>query len=280
MNPAASMRSDRDEMAPDAGDVKLEVDDVAIGYYSESRGDYFNAVRSLSFTVPHHSLVALIGPSGCGKSTFLRAVCGLLPYQRGRLLVDNTRVDGPRSDCALVFQSPTLLPWRTVARNIGYGLEMQHAPKRLREQRVQAMMELVGLDSFADRYPRQLSGGMQQRANLARALAVEPVLLLLDEPFSAVDAQTRDRLGEELLRIRRATHQTMLLVTHQVEEAILLADKCVVLSRGPASTVREVFDIPLDPSQTLAQKRADPRFASLVSHLRELLASASSDEPE
>lgn len=265
-------------MTQSAQDTKLEVEDVAIGYYSERLGSYFQAVQSLSFAVAHQSLVALIGPSGCGKSTFLRAVCGLLPYQRGRLMVDNSLVNGPRSDCALVFQSPTLLPWRTVSRNIGYGLEMQGVPKPARQARVQEMMTLVGLDAFADRYPRQLSGGMQQRANLARALATEPVLLLLDEPFSAVDAQTRDRLGEELLRIRMATQQTMLLVTHQVEEAILLADTCVVLSKGPSSVVTEIFDIPLDRNQSLAQKRTDPRFSSLVSHLRGLLDSAATAE--
>lgn len=262
-------------MTDSAADLKLEVDDVAIGYFNERQGSYFNAVSSLTFSVPHESLVALIGPSGCGKSTFLRAVCGLLPYQRGRLLVDNSMVTQPRSDCALVFQSPTLLPWRTAASNIGYGLEMHRAPKEVREHRTREMLELVGLTEFAEHYPRQLSGGMQQRANLARALAVKPVMLLLDEPFSAVDAQTRDRLGEELLRIRRATKQTMLLVTHQVEEAILLADSCVVLSRGPGSVVKEVFDIPLDRSQSFAEKRADPEFPSLVAHLRDLLASPS-----
>ncbi len=278
MSALAARQSKEAPVSRSAHETKLEVDDVAIGYYSERQGSYFQAVQSLSFTVPGESLVALIGPSGCGKSTFLRAVSGLLPYQRGRLLVDNSLVKGPRSDCALVFQSPTLLPWRTVSRNIGYGLEMQGTPKGVRESRVHDMMNLVGLEAFADRYPRQLSGGMQQRANLARALVTEPVLLLLDEPFSAVDAQTRDHLGEELLRIRRATRQTMLLVTHQVEEAILLADSCVVLSKGPGSVVAEIFDIPLGRDQPIVEKRADPRFASLVGHLRGLLASASSVE--
>ncbi|MGX7677715.1 ABC transporter ATP-binding protein [Jatrophihabitans sp. DSM 45814] len=262
------------------GRLKLEVEDVGIGYFSERRGSFFEAVRSLSFSVADEGLVALIGPSGCGKSTFLRSVCGLLGYQQGQLLVDGSVVNGPRTDCSLVFQSPALLPWRTVERNVGYGLELRKVPKAEIKDRVGAMLDLVGLSASADRYPHQLSGGMQQRANLARALANEPVLLLMDEPFSALDPQSRDRLGDELLRIREVTKQTILLVTHQVDEAVLLADKCVVLSHGPGSVVQGVFDIPLGRNRTIEKTRQDPHFGELVRGLRELLMTAADGDAD
>lgn len=260
------------------GQPKLEADDVAIGYFSERHGSFFEAVRSLSFTVPDEDLVALIGPSGCGKSTFLRSACGLLGYHRGRLLIDGSVVDGPRSDCSLVFQSPALLPWRTVERNVGYGLELRGLPRSEVKERVGEMLELVGLSPFSSHYPHQLSGGMQQRVNLARALANQPVLLLMDEPFSALDPQTRDRLGDELLRIRELTKQTVLLVTHQVDEAVLLADKCIVLSRGPGSVVAGIFDVQLDRGRTITEARHDPRYGQHVRELRELLAGASAED--
>ena len=263
---------------PAASRPKLEVDDVGIGYLSERTGTFFEAVHSLSFTVPNEGLVALVGPSGCGKSTFLRSVCGLLGHHRGRLLLDGTIVDGPRADCSLVFQSPALLPWRTVERNVGYGLELRGLPKSQVREKVGDMLDLVGLSAFAEHYPHQLSGGMQQRANLARALANEPVLLLMDEPFSALDPRTRDRLGNELLRIREVTKQTVLLVTHQVDEAVLLADKCVVLSSGPGSAVAGVFDVPLGRDRTVEDTRHDPRYGQHVRGLRDLLDAASADQ--
>jgi NitT/TauT family transport system ATP-binding protein len=263
--------ADRDAAAGN----KLEADGIGIGYFSERHGTYFQAIGSASFTVPDESLVALIGPSGCGKSTFLRAVCGLLDYQYGSLVVDGSVVRGPRVDCSFVFQSPALLPWRTVFRNVGYGLELRRVPKAEREQRVAEMLELVGLTPAAGKYPHQLSGGMQQRVNLARALANQPELLLMDEPFSALDPQTRERLSNELLRIREATRQTILIVTHQVDEAVLLADKVVVLSHGPASTVHATMDIPLGRNRTVEETRQHPMYGQTVRALREMLADAS-----
>jgi NitT/TauT family transport system ATP-binding protein len=257
--------------------LKLEVSDVAIGYYSERHGSFFEALHSLSFTVPDHQMVALIGPSGCGKSTFLRAVSGLLPYQRGRLLVDGSVVDGPRADTAFVFQNPALLPWRTVERNVSYGLEIRGLPKAEVKDRVGATLDLVGLGKFKDRYPHQLSGGMQQRANLARALVVQPVLLLMDEPFSALDPQTRERLGDELLRVREVTDQTILMVTHQVDEAVALADQVVVLSHGPGSVLAGVVDIPLGRNRTIEATRHDARYGPLVRGLRDLLSGVAGD---
>lgn len=273
-----------DEMAADSGTStggnKLVVQDVGIGYFSERHGSYFEAIRSLSVSVPDESMVALVGPSGCGKSTLLRAVCGLLPYQGGQLLVDGSVVTGPRVDCSLVFQSPALLPWRTVERNVSYGLELRGLPKKQIKKTTAEMIDLVGLSKFADRYPHQLSGGMQQRANLARALANQPVLLLMDEPFSALDPQTRDRLGDELLRIREVTKQTILMVTHQVDEAVALADKAVVLSHGPGSVLAGDVDIPLGRGRTIEETRHNPMYGDLVRRLRDLLAEASAAEPD
>jgi NitT/TauT family transport system ATP-binding protein len=262
------------------GVAKLEVDDVGIGYFSERRWTYFEAVQSLSFTVTDESMVALVGPSGCGKSTFLRAVSGLLPHQSGTLHVDGTEVTGPRVDCSLVFQSPALLPWRTVERNVSYGLELRRVPKADIKHRTGEMLDLVGLTRFADRYPHQLSGGMQQRANLARALANQPVLLLMDEPFSALDPQTRDRLGDELMRIRDVTKQTILMVTHQVDEAVALADKVVVLSHGPRSMLAGEVDVPLGRARTIENTRRNPGYGPLIRRLRDLLAEASTGDGE
>ncbi len=262
-----------------SGEHKLEVRDVGIGYYSERRGLYFEAVRSLTFSLADESMVALVGPSGCGKSTFLRAVSGLLPYQYGELLVDGSAVHGPRADCSFVFQTPALLPWRTVARNVSYGLELRRLPKAEIKERTEAMLELVGLTAHAARYPHQLSGGMQQRANLARALANQPVLLLMDEPFSAVDPQTRDRLGDELLRIREITKQTILMVTHQVDEAVALADKVVVLSNGPGSVLAGEIEIPLGVQRTVEDTRHNHGYGPLVRQVRDLLTEASSATP-
>jgi NitT/TauT family transport system ATP-binding protein len=189
-------------------------------------------------------------------------------------------VEGPRADCSLVFQSPALLPWRTVERNVGYGLELRGLAKSEVRERVGEMLDLVGLTAFASHYPHQLSGGMQQRANLARALANQPVLLLMDEPFSALDPSTRDRLGNELLRIREVTRQTVLLVTHQVDEAVLLADRVVVLSGGPGSAVAGVIDVPLERGRTVDDARHDPRYGEVVRGLRDLLAEAAGEPAE
>jgi NitT/TauT family transport system ATP-binding protein len=260
-------------------DRKLEVRDVGIGYFSERRGSYFEAVRSLSFTVADESMVALVGPSGCGKSTFLRSVCGLLPYQCGQLLVDGSVVEGPRPDCSFVFQTPALLPWRTVARNVSYGLELRRVPKNEIKARTDEMLELVGLSAFASKYPHQLSGGMQQRANLARALVNRPVLLLMDEPFSALDPQTRDRLGDELLRVREITKQSILMVTHQVDEAVALADKVVVLSNGPGSVLAGEVEVPLGGQRTIEATRHNPKYGPLVRHVRDLLSGATAPQP-
>jgi NitT/TauT family transport system ATP-binding protein len=226
-----------------AGASGLVVDSVGIEYYVPRREAWFQAVQDVSFCADQGSFVSVIGPTGCGKSTLLRAIAGLVPYARGSIAWNARPVAGPSKTCAVVFQSPALLPWRTIARNVGFGLEARHVARQEIESRVRSMLELVGLGTFRDVYPHELSGGMQQRINLARALALDPELLLLDEPFSALDRQTRELMGYELLRIWEQTHKTAVLITHQIDEAVFLSDKVVVLSPGPRSTVRAVVEI-------------------------------------
>ena len=176
---------------------------------------------------------AIVGPSGCGKTTLLNILAGLLPYHQGNVTVDGVQVQGPGPDRGVVFQEHAILPWRTVARNIGHGLEIQRVHRKQREQRVAEFIELVGLMGFEDRYPHELSGGMRQRVALARTLCANPVIMLMDEPFGVVDAQTRITLQEELNRIAMATKKTILFITHNVEEAAFLGDRCFIFSRRP-----------------------------------------------
>jgi NitT/TauT family transport system ATP-binding protein len=188
--------------------------------------------------------VAIVGPSGCGKTTFLKAVDGLLPISSGEIRLDGNTVSKPGPDRAMVFQSPSLLPWRTVEGNVAYGLELQRRRRSPGSQeRIAELIDIVGLSEFRKAYPSQLSGGMQQRVNLARALAVDPELLLLDEPFAALDAQTREQMQSELLRIWSESRKTALFITHQIDEAIYLADRVVVFTARPG---RILADVPIE----------------------------------
>lgn len=228
---------------PAGGAAGLVVDHVAIEYYVQRHEAWFQAVQDASFHADQGSFVSVIGPTGCGKSTLLRAIAGLVPYARGSIVWNGQPVTGPSKTSSVVFQSPALLPWRTVIRNVGFGLEARHVSREEIESRAESMLELVGLAAFRDVYPHELSGGMQQRINLARALALDPELLLLDEPFSALDSQTRELMGYELLQIWEQTHKTAVLITHQIDEAVFLSDKVVVLSPGPRSTIRAVVEV-------------------------------------
>jgi NitT/TauT family transport system ATP-binding protein len=189
--------------------------------------------------------VAVVGPSGCGKTTLLNILAGLLPYREGRATVDGVHIRGPGPDRGVVFQEHAILPWRSVSRNIGHGLELRKVPREERQRRVQEYVDLVGLTGFEDRYPHELSGGMKQRCAVARTLCADPVVMLMDEPFAAVDAQTRITLQEELNRIAIATRKTILFITHSVDEAAFLADRCIVFSRRPGRIKSIVpIDIP------------------------------------
>jgi NitT/TauT family transport system ATP-binding protein len=187
----------------------------------------------VSLAVANREFVALLGPSGCGKSTLLYLIGGFLPVETGTIAIDGNPVAGPGPDRGIVFQHFALFPWKTVRGNILYGLERQGMPKAEREKRVRDFIELVGLTGFEDSYPSQLSGGMKQRTAIARTLAFDPKILLMDEPFGALDAQTRELMQSELLRIWQRTPKTVIFVTHDVQEAVYLADRVVVMSARP-----------------------------------------------
>jgi len=239
--------------------VKLQARDVRVHYWRERADVPFLAVDGVTLDVHEGEFLAIVGPSGCGKTTFLNAVDGLLPISSGTLTIDGSPVTGPGRDRAMVFQQPSLLPWRTVIGNVVYGLEMEGGQSRAeRRQIAREHVRLVGLEGFEDSYPLELSGGMQQRVNLARALATDPVMLLLDEPFAAVDAQTREYMQLELLRIWGQRRKTAIFITHDIKEAIYLADRVVVFTARPGR-VKEVLEVDLPRPRDLRIKR-DPRF--------------------
>ena len=221
--------------------------------------------RDINLSVGQREIVALVGPSGCGKTTFLRCVDGLIPITEGQILVDGKPVTGPPPKVAVVFQHFGLFPWKTVRANVAYGLSLAGASKAEIGERVPHFIHLVGLTGFEEAYPYQLSGGMQQRCGLARALAVEPDVLLMDEPFGAVDAQTREILQFELLRIWRLRPTAMVFVTHSIEEAVLMGDRVVVL-KGRPSTVSEIVEVDL-PRPRTRETLASPRFSELREHV-------------
>ena len=234
--------------------AKLQAHNVTIHYWMERENRPFLAVDGVSLDVRSGEFLSIVGPSGCGKTTFLNAVDGLLPISGGTLSLDGRSITKPGRDRAMVFQQPSLLPWRTVLGNVVYGLELQGRPKREAAEQANRFIELVGLHGFANAYPSVLSGGMQQRVNLARALAIDPEMLLLDEPFAALDAQTREFMQVELLRVWAATSKTALFITHDIKEAIYLADRVIVFSARPGR-VKQVIEIDLPRPRALNVKR-------------------------
>lgn len=222
-------------------------------------------LSDVSLSVATGELVAVIGPSGCGKSTLLNILARLTTPTRGTVTLAN-----PNACVAYVFQGPRLLPWRTVLRNVEFGLEQIGLSRQETRRRALQTLRLVHLDDHVGKYPHQLSGGMQQRVALARGLALEPELLLMDEPFGALDALTRGYLQEELLTLVRRTDSTTILVTHDIDEALLLADRVVVMSNRPAR-IKQIVDVPFGAERTLDALISDPRYPRLRSRLRELL---------
>ncbi|MBI2178652.1 MAG: ABC transporter ATP-binding protein [Candidatus Tectomicrobia bacterium] len=239
---------------------KLVVEGLSHHYPDEYTGMDIHALDNVSFKVQEGEFAAVVGPSGCGKSTLLNILAGLLPHKVGSVRVDGSEVKGPGPDRGVVFQEHAILPWRTVSRNIGHGLEIQRVPAGERNRRVQEFVDLVGLTGFEGRYPHELSGGMKQRVALARTLCANPVVMLMDEPFAAVDAQTRITLQEELNRIAIATRKTILFITHNVDEAAFLGDRCFIFTRRPGklkATVR--INLPREARQW-KNVVADPTF--------------------
>jgi NitT/TauT family transport system ATP-binding protein len=214
------------------GQAQIVIDRVT-HTYRPAHGRTVLALADVSLEVRPREFLALLGPSGCGKSTLLYLIGGFLPTEAGRILVEGKPVSAPGPDRGIVFQHFALFPWKTVRANVLYGLERQRLPRAERARRAQAFIDLVGLNGFEESYPSQLSGGMKQRAAIARTLAVDPSILLMDEPFGALDAQTRALMQTELLGIWRRTPKTVIFVTHDVQEAVYLADRVAVMSARP-----------------------------------------------
>ena len=224
------------------------------------------ALSRVSFTVQEQEFVCVIGPSGCGKTTLLRLLGGLLLPTEGRVLFEGEPLRGPRRRIGFVFQKANLMPWRSVLGNVTLPLELQSAPKDQARETALGLVHLVGLTGFEDSLPRDLSGGMEQRVAIARALAHQPDLLLLDEPFGALDALTRERMGQELLRIWEARKKTVIMVTHSIPEALFLADRALVLSPRPGRLRMDLRN-PLPRPRTMAMTYSEP-FGALAAEIR------------
>jgi NitT/TauT family transport system ATP-binding protein len=249
---------------------KLEIDRVSKRYWFEREAREIPALADVSLSVEDGEFVAVVGPSGCGKTSLMNIVAGLLAYDEGTVSIDGKKVLGPGVDRAVVFQHSSLLPWRTIAGNIRYGMEMQRRfDSTTMRERADYFLKLVGLSGFENHYPSELSGGMQQRVNLARALAADPVVLLMDEPFAALDAQTREFMQAELLKIWAHARKTVLFITHQINEAVYLADRVIVLSARPGR-VKGTFKVPFSRPRGLELKR-DPRFLELEDAIWKLI---------
>lgn len=222
--------------------TKVELRNVSRAFSSDGNQTY--ALKDVSFKVEEGSFVVIIGPSGCGKTSLLRIIDGLIPASEGEVLIDGRPVLGPGPDRSIVFQNFRLLPWRRVLGNVKMGLEISGTDKSKREELARKHIELVGLAGFENHYPSELSGGMQQRVGLARAMVVDPAILLMDEPFGSVDAQTREQLQTELLKLWNKTRKTVIFVTHDIDEAIYLADRIVIISARPGM-IQEIISVDL-----------------------------------
>jgi NitT/TauT family transport system ATP-binding protein len=236
-----------------------------------------NVLDGVDFSVEPGAFVSVLGPSGCGKTTLMRAIGGLTGIDAGEILVGGRRVDGPPPEAAIVFQQFGLMPWKTIYDNVAFGLNVRGVGKAELEQRVRHYIDLVHLSGFEGSYPYQVSGGMQQRAGLARALAVEPQLLLMDEPFASVDAMTREVLHDELLGIWERDRRTVIFITHSIDEAIVLSDEIFVMSRSPATVVAQIsVEIPRPRRERTV--RGMPQFSELRERCWDLLERGGAEE--
>lgn len=234
---------------------KLVVQNLRKSFRSQRSEESIEVFDGISFAVQPSEFISIVGPSGCGKTTFLRILDGLIPHDDGEILLDNHTVIQPGPDKGFVFQDSSLLPWRTVIDNVILGLELQRVSRKEAVTKAERYLALVGLAGFERHYPHELSGGMQQRVNLARALIVEPEVLLMDEPFASLDAQTREIMQAELLKMWNETKKTVIFVTHQIEEAIYLSDRVVVFSARPTK-IREIIRVDIPRPRQLKVKRS------------------------
>lgn len=245
-------------------DTLIQAKDITKVY--ETKDGLVESLKPLSFSIQSGEFVSVVGPSGCGKSTLLKMVAGLLPITSGELKIEGKPVDGPQKDVGIVFQSAVLLAWRTVIENIMLQAEMRNMPKEEATAKAMQLIDMAGLKGFEGKYPRQLSGGMQQRASICRALLHDPPLLLMDEPFGALDAMTREKMNLELQRIWLASKKTVLLITHSIPEAIFLSDRVIVMSERPG-TIAAVYDINLPRTRHL-DMMGTPEFANYAKQIR------------
>ena len=255
-------------LAPNATGMKVELKNIDMSFTSND-GKRVHVLDNVSTILEPGQFTCVLGPSGCGKSTLLRIIQALTKPSAGEVLLDGKAVERPSLDVGFVFQGFNLLPWRTVMANVEFGLENRGVGMAERRRRAQKFIDLVDLHGFENHYPNQLSGGMQQRVGLARALAIEPRLLLMDEPFGAVDSQTKMLLQGELLRIWEQTNKTVLFITHDIEEALFLGDVVYVMGARPSNIVSRV-EVPFERPRR-DHLRADPEFTRLREHLWESL---------
>jgi NitT/TauT family transport system ATP-binding protein len=249
----------------------IEIENVSKHFISRDR-DLVAALTNVSFSVQRNEFVCLVGPSGCGKSTLLRLVGGLLPASQGRVVIDGKMVAEPRAETGIVFQSPTLLPWASVLDNVLFPLKMMKRVTPESPGRAKDLLKLVGLEGFEGKYPRELSGGMQMRAGICRALVHDPDMLLMDEPFSSLDALTREELTLQLMRIWREQPKTVLFVTHSITESVMLADRVVVLSRRPGRIV-EIVPVRVPRPRQFGMEALD-EFQRAAGRIRQLIFGA------
>ncbi|HEX7232759.1 MAG TPA: ABC transporter ATP-binding protein [Candidatus Binatia bacterium] len=250
------------------GALSIQARDITLIFKSKDR-DPVTALRGFNLEVGKGEFVSIVGPSGCGKSTFLNLLLGLIKPDSGEMTLDGSPISGPGQERAMVFQEFGLLPWRTVRANVELGLELKGTPSTERAQRATELIKLVGLKDFERHYPHELSGGMKQRVGLARALATEPEVLLMDEPFAALDAQTRDLMQTELLQIWERTKKTVLFVTHSIEEAAYLSDRVIVMTARPGRA-KETLSIQL-PRPRDYEMRLTPQFNDIKSRIWDVL---------
>jgi NitT/TauT family transport system ATP-binding protein len=249
--------------------TKISIRNVSKSFVKRNGGArdmLVEALKDVSLEVADCEFISVVGPSGCGKTTLLRLIDGLMPCEKGEIMIDGRPVSGPGQDRGMVFQTFGLLPWRTVADNVALGLEIAGVAPEARKSTVQHWIEIVGLAGFAHHYPHELSGGMQQRVGLARVLAINPAVILMDEPFGALDAQTREFMQEELLRMWNQETKTVVFITHSIDEAIYLSDRVAVMSARPGRIV-EIREVNLPRPRWDYDARSAPAFSELRAHI-------------
>jgi NitT/TauT family transport system ATP-binding protein len=259
--PGAHLRVVSDQSAGTSG---IAISGVSKTY--RSRDGEVPSLRPLDFRINEGEFFVVVGPSGCGKSTLLKMISGLLAPSTGEILVDGNKVTEPHGDVGIVFQNSLLLPWRSVLANVMLPIDMKRLKRDQYLPRARALLKMVGLEGFENKLPWQLSGGMQQRASICRALVHDPKIMLMDEPFGALDAMTREKMNVELQRIQRETGKTVLLITHSIPEAVFLADRVLVMTERPGS-IAAIYDVPLGRDRSL-DVMADPVFSELVQRIR------------